>query len=364
MFDAAVDGSFKAFVHRRGDRPVRPQHAMSSWRRAMVARVRHRPGPSSTKPRACPRLPRRLLLERRTAVFHQCRAPFRACAASCRRAPAMPTGDHQRLAQALGYPMNYRHPGEIMTRSLRSRPPSPGVSYAKLRPPGSDPVLRATPSIRTACRPCTSTPSCAAWPFMLTPYVPTSESANVRFRCCSPPTHPVAVQRGAQTRASANVLWHGEDVLEGIRTTPRRGIRDGDWVGVGEPRRHHLRIARAAERAHARRGLHHLPLPRLRRQRGHHGKFRLGHQPPRVQGHGGAGHARSSPRTGSSATRSSRAGSRLCSTQRAQRDGLRPCCRSAPLRPASRWWCAVTRWRRARRSSAMALPRRCGGVVL
>ena len=65
------------------------------------------------------------------------------------------------LSNALGYPMNYRHPGEIMDEIARLTPTFAGVSYDKLDRLGSlqwpcnDEAPDGTPS-------CTSTSSCAA----------------------------------------------------------------------------------------------------------------------------------------------------------------------------------------------------------
>ena len=112
---------------------------------------------------------------------------------------------------------------------------------------------------------------------------------------------------GAQTRRTANVSWHDEDRLEiHPHDAEERGIARGRLGRHRQPRRRHG-AARASHRARAaRRGLHDLPLPRIRRQRHHHRQLGLGDQLPRVQGHGGAGHARQPARpSGRSASRNS-----------------------------------------------------------
>jgi formate dehydrogenase major subunit len=70
--------------------------------------------------------------------------------------------------------------------------------------------------------------------FLLTEYVPTSERINKK--------HPLILTTGrilsqynvgAQTRRTANIIWHDEDKLEiHPDDAERRGIRDGDWVGL------------------------------------------------------------------------------------------------------------------------------------
>jgi formate dehydrogenase major subunit len=69
---------------------------------------------------------------------------------------------------------------------------------------------------------------------MLTEYVPTYEKVNAR--------HPLILTTGrilsqynvgAQTRRTANVMWHDEDRLEiHPHDAEERGISDGDWAGV------------------------------------------------------------------------------------------------------------------------------------
>ncbi len=125
------------------------------------------------------------------------------------------------------------------------------------------------------------------------------------------PVHPQRREDHAQVSAAAHHRPHSQPVQRG-RADPahaqqpvarRRPARDPSARCAG-PRRQRRRLgghqqprrpdgdARADQRAHAAgRGLHHLPFPRERRQRDHHRQFGLGHQLPRVQGDGGAGHA-------------------------------------------------------------------------
>ena len=78
------------------------------------------------------------------------------------------------LSNALGYPMNYTHPSEIMDEIARLTPTFTGVSYEKIDRARQHPVALQRQARRKARRPCTSTSSCAARArFVITEYVPT-----------------------------------------------------------------------------------------------------------------------------------------------------------------------------------------------
>jgi len=140
----------------------------------------------------------------------------------------------QLLAQAMGYPMHYTHASEIMDEIARLTPTFQGISFAKLdelgsvqwpcndeRPLGT-PVMHVDEFVRGKGR------------FMLTEYVATSEKVNAE--------HPLILTTGrilsqynvgAQTRRTANVMWHDEDRLEiHPHDAEERGIVEGDWVGI------------------------------------------------------------------------------------------------------------------------------------
>ncbi|HYW04257.1 MAG TPA: formate dehydrogenase subunit alpha [Gammaproteobacteria bacterium] len=140
----------------------------------------------------------------------------------------------QRLANALGYPMSYRHPGEIMDEIARTTPTFRGVSYAKLDRLGSiqwpcnetypegTPVMHGETFVRGRGR------------FMLTPYVATDERTSRRFPLLLT-TGRILTQYnvGTQTRRTANRFWHAEDVLEiHPHDAEQRGVRDGSLVAV------------------------------------------------------------------------------------------------------------------------------------
>lgn len=139
------------------------------------------------------------------------------------------------LANALGYPMNYRHPSEIMDEIARLTPTFRRVSYAEIDRHGSlqwpcndaapdgTPTMHIDQFVRGKGR------------FMLTGYVPTDEKVNNRYPLLLTTGRILSQYNvGAQTRRTANVAWHDADRLEIHPTDAEsRGIHDGDWVGIG-----------------------------------------------------------------------------------------------------------------------------------
>ncbi|MBY0341318.1 MAG: formate dehydrogenase subunit alpha, partial [Rhodocyclaceae bacterium] len=140
----------------------------------------------------------------------------------------------QMLANALGYPMNYKHASEIMDEIASLTPTFTGVSFEKLDKLGSvqwpcnDQAPEGTPTmhidafVRGKGR------------FMNTLYVPTDEKVNARFPLILTTGRILSQYNvGAQTRRTANQAFHSEDVLEIHPTDAEaRGIKDGDWVGI------------------------------------------------------------------------------------------------------------------------------------
>jgi formate dehydrogenase major subunit len=139
-----------------------------------------------------------------------------------------------RLAQALGYPMRYSHPSEIMDEIARLTPTFRGVTYEKLDRLGSiqwpcnDAAPEGTPTmhvgrfVRGKGR------------FYRTEYVATSERSTSRYPLLLT-TGRVLFQYnvGTQTRRTKNLAWQQEDRLEiHPDDAESRGIRDGDLVGV------------------------------------------------------------------------------------------------------------------------------------
>ena len=138
----------------------------------------------------------------------------------------------QLLSNALGYPMNYAHPSEIMDEIARLTPTFAGVSYKKLDELGSVqwPCNEAAPE---------GTPMMhidhfvrGKGKFVITEYVPTDERTGPRFPLLLTTGRILSQYNvGAQTRRTENVVWHEEDRLEiHPHDAEDRGIRDGDYV--------------------------------------------------------------------------------------------------------------------------------------
>ena len=138
------------------------------------------------------------------------------------------------LSNALGYPMHYAHPSEIMDEIARLTPTFSGVTYEKLDRLGSiqwpcnDAAPAGTPTMHV------DTFVRGKGKFYVTEYVPTTERTTAAFPLLLT-TGRVLTQYnvGAQTRRTANVVWHHEDVLEiHPHDADVRGIAHGDWVGI------------------------------------------------------------------------------------------------------------------------------------
>jgi formate dehydrogenase major subunit len=138
------------------------------------------------------------------------------------------------LSNALGYPMSYAHPSEIMDEIARLTPTFGGVSYDKIDRLGSIqwPCNAAAPE---------GTPTMhidefvrGKGKFFVTEYVPTDEKVTARFPLLLTTGRVLSHYNvGAQTRRTANVAWHAEDRLEiHPHDAEERGIRSGDWAGV------------------------------------------------------------------------------------------------------------------------------------
>ncbi|HSV59235.1 MAG TPA: formate dehydrogenase subunit alpha [Variovorax sp.] len=139
-----------------------------------------------------------------------------------------------KLAQALGYPMDYASPEEIMDEIASLTPTFAGVSYKKLDELGSvqwpctaeapegTPTMHIDAFVRGKGR------------FLITQYVPTDEKVTRRFPLLMTTGRILSQYNvGAQTRRTPNNEWHSEDRLEiHPHDAEERGIKDDDWVGI------------------------------------------------------------------------------------------------------------------------------------
>ncbi|WP_046116289.1 formate dehydrogenase subunit alpha [Aquincola tertiaricarbonis] len=138
------------------------------------------------------------------------------------------------LSNALGYPMHYKHPEEIMAEIAALTPTFRGVSYRKLDELGSvqwpcneeapegTPIMHIDHFVRGKGR------------FIITQYVATDEKVTRRFPLLLTTGRILSQYNvGAQTRRTDNNRWHSEDRLEIHPVDAEdRGIRNGDWVGI------------------------------------------------------------------------------------------------------------------------------------
>jgi formate dehydrogenase major subunit len=140
----------------------------------------------------------------------------------------------QLLANALGYPMQYQHPSEIMDEIAALTPTFHGVSFKTIDKLGSvqwpcnenapegTPIMHIDAFVRGKGR------------FIITQYVPTDEKVTKRFPLILTTGRILSQYNvGAQTRRTENVRWHSEDRLEiHPHDAEERGIRQDDWVGI------------------------------------------------------------------------------------------------------------------------------------
>ncbi|MCE2859783.1 MAG: formate dehydrogenase subunit alpha [Oxalobacteraceae bacterium] len=140
----------------------------------------------------------------------------------------------QLLSNALGYPMQYKHPSEIMDEIAALTPTFHGVSFKTIDKLGSvqwpcnenapegTPIMHIDSFVRGKGR------------FIITQYVPTDEKVTKRFPLILTTGRILSQYNvGAQTRRTENVRWHSEDRLEiHPHDAEERGVRQDDWVGI------------------------------------------------------------------------------------------------------------------------------------
>ena len=138
------------------------------------------------------------------------------------------------LSKAMGYPMEYSHPSEIMDEIARLTPTFAGVTYEKLDRLGSiqwpcnDDAPEGTPTMHVGefVR--------GKGYFAITGFVPTDERTTRKYPLLMTTGRILSQYNvGAQTRRTANSEFYAEDVLE-IHPfdAEERGVGEGDWCGV------------------------------------------------------------------------------------------------------------------------------------
>ncbi len=140
----------------------------------------------------------------------------------------------QRLANAMGYPMNFTSSAEIMDEVAALTPTFAGVSFDFLDRVGSvqwpcnetapmgTPIMHVDQFVRGKGQ------------FITTEFVPTEERTNARFPLLlTTGRHLEQYNVGAQTRRTSNLAWLDEDLLQiHPSDAETRGIREGDWVAI------------------------------------------------------------------------------------------------------------------------------------
>jgi formate dehydrogenase major subunit len=149
------------------------------------------------------------------------------------------TGKHEHeivsdLAEAMGYPMRYNHPSEIMDEIATLTPTFAGVSFDRLDKLGSiqwpcnESAPEGTPTMHV------DEFTRGKGKFVQTAYVPTAERSTRKYPLILTTGRILSQYNvGAQTRRTGNVAWHPEDILEiHPHDAEVRGINSGDLVGM------------------------------------------------------------------------------------------------------------------------------------
>ena len=252
MFEAALDGTFKG-MYIQGEDPVQSDpntHHVSKAMESMECVIVQDLFLNETARFAHVFLPGSSFLEKDGTFTNAERRISRV------RKVMPPRGGYEDwqvtmlLSNALGYPMSYKHPSEIMDEIARLTPTFTGVSYEKLDRLGSIqwPCNEAAPD---------GTPTMhihqfvrGKGKFFSTEYVPTSERSTGRFPLILTTGRILSQYNvGAQTRRTQNTVWHAEDILDiHPHDAEVRGIADGDWVGLTSRAGETVLRARVSER--------------------------------------------------------------------------------------------------------------------
>ncbi|GAA4599704.1 formate dehydrogenase subunit alpha [Planotetraspora phitsanulokensis] len=236
MFDAAIDGSFRALFVQGEDivqSDPNTKHvtaALSALDLVVVQDLFL----NETSKYAHVFLPGTSFLEKDGTFTNAERRINRV-----RPVMAPKTGKHEwqivcEIAQAMGYPMKYDNAAQIMDEIAITTPTFAGVSFAKLdqvgsvqwpcndKAPEGTPIMHIDGFVRGRGR------------FVDTVYVPTQERSTRKFPLILTTGRILSQYNvGAQTRRTGNTAWHPEDLLEmHPHDAEVRGVRDGDTVSL------------------------------------------------------------------------------------------------------------------------------------
>jgi len=236
MFDAAVTGSFKG-IYIQGEDPIQSdpnRHHVEAALRSMdcvvvqdlylseTAKLAHVffPGSSSLEKDGT-----FTNAERRVSMVRKVVEPLGGLA------------DWQitvGFMNAMGYECHYDHPSEVLDEIARTSPAYSGMSFDKIDKLGS---------VQWPCN--TDAPEgtevlhTVAFPrgkgsFMLTGYLPTQERASDQYPLLLTTGRILSQYNvGTQTRRTANVVWHDDDILEiSADDAAARGLASGDRARI------------------------------------------------------------------------------------------------------------------------------------
>ena len=241
MLDAALDGSFRA-IYIQGEDILQSDpntHHVAAGLAAMECVIVHDLFLNETANYAHVFLPGSTFLEK-TGTFTNAERRIQMV----RRVmdPANGAGGGgledwevtQALANAMGLDWHYTHASEIMDEVARLTPSFAGVSHARLDEAGSlqwpvnaehpdgSPIMHVDGFVRGRGK------------FVVTDYIPTDEKTGPRFPLLLTTGRILSQYNvGAQTRRTANTVWHEEDVLEiHPSDADNRGLKSGDWISL------------------------------------------------------------------------------------------------------------------------------------
>ena len=251
MLDAAVDGTFRG-IYIQGEDIVQSDpdtKHVAAGMAAMECVVVHDLFLNETANYAHVFLPGATFLEKDGTFINAERRINRVRKVMAPRSGMADWEVTQAIANAMGYRMHYDHPSEIMEEIARTTPTFAGVNYARLEQgsvqwpcndasPDGTPIMHMNGFVRGKGN------------FVITEYVATDEKVGPRFPLLLTTGRILSQYNvGAQTRRTANVVWHSEDVLEiHPHDAEERGVADGDWVRLGSRAGETTLRARVTER--------------------------------------------------------------------------------------------------------------------
>ncbi len=234
MLDAAIDGSFRA-IYIQGEDILQSDpntHHVAAGLKAMDLVIVHDLFLNETASYAHVFLPGSTFLEK-TGTFTN--AERRVQMVRKVMEPANGYEDWQvtqELARAMGLGWNYTDSAQIMDEIARLTPSFAAISHARLDAEGSlqwpvndahpqgSPIMHVDGFVRGKGK------------FIVIDYVPTDEKTGPRYPLLLTTGRILSQYNvGAQTRRTANTVWHAEDLLEiHPLDAENRGIKEGDWV--------------------------------------------------------------------------------------------------------------------------------------